>query len=457
MVALSIYSLIILAFFVNSLVAYGLVPNAASWSIELIMILLFIEATRLKSSTARRFRLFGAGFVISFFIVCIVSAALNDTSILELTLFLRQCIRFHILLWILVTLDLPEELILKTHKLLIVLFLIQIPTAIVRLFIFGQGEKAIGTYAMEGGGNSTAIPMVAASFIVCYHYLYRKRPVSWFLVLAFLGFGVIGDKRAVVVLVPATLAFAYWLCVKDTRRDVSRMVLKISVMIAISAPTVFYFGVRLMPTLNPDDRVWGRFSLHYAIDYIEWYNRGGNQKELSFGRVESTERIYQFLCDRGPATVMFGLGPGKFLKSSFGGRDVDYFREQLTMVGVVYGIMSLNFLALQVGYVGAAIWIAFFAYAMFILSRSAQQETDPYWRAYFTSMVCLSFVVLVIASTYNNVFLENDLMSMTYMLLLAFAIRRHSLFARVRASSLTTVREYRQSDRAVNIIIRERT
>lgn len=209
MIALSIYSLIFLAFFVNSLIGYGLVPNAVSWSIELIIIILFIEATLRKSTTARSIRFFGVGFVILFWIVCFISYCLNSTPHFQVLLFLRQCIRFHILLWILLALDLPEKLMLKTHKLLIVLFLIRIPTAIVKLSVYGQGEWAIGTYAMAGGGNSTAIPMVATSFIVCYHYLYRKRSVSWFLLLAFLAFGIIGNKRPIVVFVPSAIGFAY--------------------------------------------------------------------------------------------------------------------------------------------------------------------------------------------------------------------------------------------------------
>ena len=115
------------------------------------------------------------------------------------------------------------------------------------------------------------------------------------------------------------------------------------------------------------------------------------------------------------------------MKSSFGGRDIDYFDEQLATVGVTYGIMTLNFLALQVGYVGAVVWIAFFVYAMLRLNRFAKRETDPYWQAYFKSMVCVSFVALVISGTHNNIFLEDDLMAMVYMMLLAFAIRRSIL------------------------------
>lgn len=426
MIALSIYSLIFLAFFINSFVDLGLVPNEVSWSIELIIIYLFVEAVRRKNTTIRSIRFFGVSFVISFFVVCYISSFLNHTPHFQTLLFLRQCIRFHILLWILLTLDLPEKLMLRTHKLLIVLFLIQIPTAIVKLFIYGQGEQAVGTYGMSGGGNSTVIPMMATSFIVCYHYVYRKRPVDWCLLLAFLAFGFIGGKRAVVVFVPATIGFAYWLCAKGKERDLSRLALKIATVVAISLPPIFYLGARLMPELNPDDKVWGRFSLDYAISYIQWYNRGGSERELSFGRIESTERIYKSLCDKGPAAVMFGFGPGEFVKSSFGGRDVDHFKEQLSTVGVAYGISVFNFLALQVGYLGAVIWIAFFVYALFMLNHFARWETNLYWKAYFKSMVCVSFVVLVISSTYNNVFLEDDLMAMVYMMLLAFAIRRYT-------------------------------
>lgn len=431
MLKLSIYSLIILAFFVNSLVGYGLVPYAFSWSIELIIMLLFFVTMGRKALTKVPIHLFGLPFVALFCVVSFVSAYLNSTSAFWLLLFLRQCLRFYLLLWILQNLDLSEQLMLRTHKLLIFLFVIQIPTAVIKMFIYGQGETAIGTYAIHGGGNSAVIPMIATSFIICYHYLYRKRSVSWILLLGFLAFGIIGGKRAIVFLVPLSLIFAYFVISKEKSREILQRTIKIAVYIAISCAVIFYCGIRILPALNPEHKIGGRFSINYVISYIQSYNRGtSGPNRLSYGRIETTERIYYSLLDTGPETFLFGKGPGTFMKSSFGGRDKYYFKQQLSTVGVVYGISTLNFLALQVGYIGAAIWIVFFVYAMIMLNRFANSETDPYWKAYFNSLVCFSFVALVISSIYNNVFLEDDLMAMVYMMLLSFAIRRYNLLQR---------------------------
>lgn len=378
MIALPIYSLIFLAFFVNSLIALHLVPYAFSWSIEVIIAILLLMTMQHKASTGRAIHLFGWPIVFFFLAASFISAALNSTSSFWTLLFLRQCLRFHLLLWILLNLDLPEKLMLRTHKLLIFLFIIQIPTAIIKIFIYGQGEKAIGTYAMTGGGNSTVIPMVAASFIVCYHYIYKKRFVSWILLLGFLAFGLIGEKRASIVLVPLVIAYAMFLCVNYNRNRVlfNKRLIKTIIIFCITVSGIFYGGVRLMSTLNPENKIGGRFSLAYAINYLQQYNRGvSGETGLSYGRLETSIRVYGNLSYRGIKTLLFGFGPGEFLKSSFAGHGIDYYKEQLHLLGITYGITSLNFLALQVGYVGVAIWIVFFVYALLMLRHIAVRET----------------------------------------------------------------------------------
>lgn len=429
MVRLYLYSLLILAFFIGGIVDLGIVPNWVSWSIELIIVLLLLKVLGQKVVTRERFILFGVGFVIMFVFVCLISALLNDTSALLTLLFARQCLRFHFLLWILLNLNLTEASMVKIHKLLVFLFIIQIPTAIIKSFLYGQGEKAIGTYAMFGGGNSTAIPMVAISFIVCYYFLYRPHKYFWILALGFLAFGIVGEKSAIVIFIPVIVIFAALTCIryKHSIALFSKSIRVVMYVLCVTVPIIFYCGVRLVPKLNPDKEIGGRFSFEHAISFIRRYNRGVTGEDLSYGRIETSLRIYRCLRERGLETLLFGLGPGDFVESSFAGHDKAHFKEQLSTVGVCYGISTLNFLALQVGYIGATIWIAFLAYATLMLNRFARRETDPYWQAYVKSMECVSWVAIFISLTYNNVFLVDDSMGMTYMMLLAFAIRRCTL------------------------------
>ncbi len=424
MISFLLYALLFLAFFVNSLTAYQIVPYFFSWFIEgIIVLLLFIALASKTKSRDRQIYTFGWPFVLLFLAVSAISFVLNDTRFQLALLFLRQTLRFHLLFWVLLTLPIPQKTIRRIHTLLVWLFLLQIPTAIVKLVIFGHGERAIGTYAIRGGGNSTVIPMIAAGFIICFHYIHRPRITSWLFLLGFLVFGLVGDKRAVILLVPMVIIFSAWTII-GRRLEMKKVVSVIFLSIIVIA-IIFYAGVRLLPTLNPDHKVGGRFSLDFAISYIKNYSVGySGVRHLSYGRVETTRRIHDHLKRRGPATWLFGMGPGTFTKSSFGQRDKHFMEDQLSGVGVAYGIMSLNFLALQVGYLGVISWMGFFVYALVVVRRKALRETDPYWKAYQSGMVSLCFVALMISLTYNNVFMESDLIAMVYMMLLAFSLRR---------------------------------
>jgi len=428
MVAVYLYSLIALVFFIGSFVELGIIPNQVSWSIEAIIVLLFLNALRQKAATHERFILFGAGFYVAFVVVCLLSRALNNTSFFYFLLFGRLCLRFYLLFLILLNLDLPENLIRRIHKLLVLLFAIQIPVALIKSFFFGIGEQTIGTYALSGGGNSTVIPLVAICFAICYYFLYRKHMYYLLLGLGFLVFGFIGGKRAIVPVVPALIAITAFTCIRYKQQIIpfgKWRVMPLLLLTLVTVPAIFYCGVRLMPTLNPDNKIWGRFSPEYAINYMREYNRGVAGEDLSYGRIETTIRIFQYLRDRGFKAILFGFGPGEFIMSSFGNRDYNYFTNLIGKLGVSYGVMTLNFLALQVGYIGAAIWIAFFGYAWLRLHSFARKETVPYWQAYMKSMECVSLVAIFMSLAYNNVFLEDDLMGLIYMMLLAFAVRRH--------------------------------
>ena len=56
-------------------------------------------------------------------------------------------------------------------------------------------------------------------------------------------------------------------------------------------PLIFYAGVRLNPTLNPERKVWGSFDFNYMMDYTTDYSLGTESKrndEMAYGRVSST-------------------------------------------------------------------------------------------------------------------------------------------------------------------------
>ena len=88
------------------------------------------------------------------------------------------------------------------------------------------------------------------------------------------------------------------------------LVKKIIVVLA-AAPLLFYLAVRISPTFNPDNKVWGTFDPEYAINYGLKYTAGIDEShagvQTGVGRLGAlTWMLEQFSQDG--KNVMFGRG-----------------------------------------------------------------------------------------------------------------------------------------------------
>lgn len=134
------------------------------------------------------------------------------------------------------------------------------------LALGGQMEGLVGSFTIIGGGFGTMLPLLG--FINLW--IYRKGKLSWYDWLYVLGLFIIGytsGKRAVMFLLPVVIA-GFMIYVQGIR-------LNKYILVALCAvPFVFYLGVRLTPTLNPERQVWGSFDWDYVIGYAENYQFG---------------------------------------------------------------------------------------------------------------------------------------------------------------------------------------
>jgi len=253
-----IYLLIFAFFFVRSLIDYRLLPDSIGVVIipDLLILGILAVASVRKIGCEPLLRPIGLLLVLTFIGVTILSALWNQRPALSVILFLRMVLRFYVMFWALLQFELSEHELSWYLFVLWVLLLIQIPTAMVKCVIYGQGERAIGTYDTSGGGNSTAIPMVAAAFLLTYHWTYRRSVGCLLGVLAFTAFGLIGGKRAVFAMVPLTCLFA---AMNAQRFAVggNRALLRHYLLVGLVSILVFYVGVRLCPTLTPEGQIGG--------------------------------------------------------------------------------------------------------------------------------------------------------------------------------------------------------
>lgn len=196
--------------------------------------------------------------------------------------------------------------------------LMQIILSVLKFAVFReQIEGLVGSFSISGGAMGTTIPILW--FIVLW--LYRKGQFGkwdWLYVLGLLFVGFTTGKRAVMFILPVVV-FVFFVFVQGIH--LKRYMIGVIALV----PLLFYLGVRLTPTLNPEHQVWGSFDWDYAIGYAEEYQFGkegvrGQAEEFKVeqlqysGGVISARQRYIEADGRGGATIaimklLLGLHP----------------------------------------------------------------------------------------------------------------------------------------------------
>lgn len=145
-------------------------PEDSRLLIEILIFILFFETFISKS---KNFRLPYFKYIFLFVIFSIISFFINDSSPLELILFLRRYLIYFLFFYALYNLNLKDQERIKINRYLIILFLAQIPSSFVKFLILGVSEGHVGTIAVLGGSIGTIMPLFAISFTISF-YLYKK-------------------------------------------------------------------------------------------------------------------------------------------------------------------------------------------------------------------------------------------------------------------------------------------
>jgi len=102
-------------------------------------------------------------------------------------------------------------------------------------------------------------------------------------------------------------------------------------MVIALIPILFYLGIRLNPTLNREQKVWGSFDSHYAFDYAYEYSYGAPEtaaeQKLAIGRGGATNYLLKRMIS-GDLTKEDLFGKGLTLMYVEGAKDDKYFKEK---------------------------------------------------------------------------------------------------------------------------------
>lgn len=234
------------------------------------------------------------------------------------------------------------------------LFLIQIVITIAKLIIYGgrQSESLVGSISHFGGTMGTTIPIVG--FIMLWFY--RRgifKSMDWLFVAGLMLLGFLAAKRAVWFIMPLVItAFMIYVPKLQMNRTLWLTI--------IMTPLVFYLGMRLTPSLNPEHVVWGSFDYEYAFDYADKYQNGDENKKnekIAQGRGGASNLLIMKLNSDVKFTFSdwFGIGLSSMYRS-------DYDQFDKLNLGINNKGSSTGFFQsfVTIGYIGVITTVLFF-------------------------------------------------------------------------------------------------
>lgn len=187
-------------------------------------------------------------------------------------------------------------------SLLLFLIIIQGILAVIKFFIFGVRESVIGSVAYIGGAAGTVLPILGFVYI----WTIRGGKLTtrdWLIILLLLFIGFGSMKRAIWFVMPVVvLLFIHYI---PRKRFTKKNLIYIPVIFLI-----FYIGLRLNPTLNPQSDYWGKFDPLFAYKYAKDYSIGSETTSSEgTGRVGATLNLLNSLLHNSwDRNTLFGFG-----------------------------------------------------------------------------------------------------------------------------------------------------
>jgi hypothetical protein len=271
-------SMFIILLFFNGLFAFlgKDVQNYYRISLVGYLILVIVNSKRVFRSIRQTksillsFLVFSGAFLLTAFIN-------NDYFFITFSQYSRYFIIYFLFI-ILRTLRENEYYKYHFSKVIKELLTIQIVLSLAKFLIIGIEESVVGSVASQGGAVATSLPMLGFMFIWVNKKGLLERK-DWIFIIGLLFIGFVSGKRAIWFIMPVILTFFLFYIPQK------KIPIKVILLSILFVPLVFYFGVKLNPSLNKEEKIWGSFDPEYAINYARVYTFGDkDNRELGTGR-----------------------------------------------------------------------------------------------------------------------------------------------------------------------------
>lgn len=297
------------------------------------------------------------------------------------------------------------------NQLIGIILIIQACISVYKFWIFGGNffEGMVGTFgALRGGGIGTSFPLVALCWVAINSNMDIRKWKSWLFIACLLLLGIATGKRAVILLFPILfMVLSVYVCKKKYSNRIW--------MIVAVAPLLFYLGVRLTPTFNPENKVWGSFDLEYMMNYTKEYSTGHVEEGEEYkGRLGSAFSFWNILkdIDNYSNKILLGEGVGRAYSSIEERKDYNQFGQDynLNSRGDITGVLMLY---IAIGIVGVILLIIYYVF-LFRIVRYKRLR----WVLFL--LVMFDFIF------YNSTMIRNPFISTLMMFVIVYSLVQYS-------------------------------
>jgi hypothetical protein len=413
MVKVSYYLLFLLfsiAFMEGLLAIFGIAEAITHLSINSMVIVLFLVSFYFMLRE-RVIKFVGFWLFILLLIVTTTSFLINDVSLLHLVFFVKIYLLPFFFFMALLNIPFTDEQREKILRFIMVLFLIQIPAAVVKTFLAGFQEDFVGTMSIEGGSLATVVPLIAIAYIFSY-YLYHSNKKALLLMSLFVFVAISCSKLGIVLYLLLLLVLLYY--IHEKNNFFALKTIKSGIIFIIVSYLILYIFVIMTPRANPDGVVGGRFDIVYALKFAETYTSRKNKEEMLMGvaRKDAPMAVFNIISNKGIFHVLLGLGPGDIVMSSY---LVEYYDPLYEKYHLGYGARTgFIWTTMQIGILGTLLYLLF----QFALARRIYNEyktgTDVQHKILLLATVGLSIIFFLDYFTYSTSLTIQPAMVLTY-------------------------------------------
>ncbi|WP_375034447.1 hypothetical protein [Flavobacterium sp. LAR06] len=389
---------------------------------EFLVLLLFFDVFFLERKKIYRFP--SLWYLSGFIFVSISSCVLNNLEVIQLLLFFREYLPAIVFFYIIINTTFSIRQVSLLTKLIVYLYVSQIFAGLIKVVVLGSiAEEFIGTISNRGGSITTIIALLGGSYCISGYFITSKIKYLWG-ALGFIFFSLTGGKRATIAYFPLIyIVSLYFLMIKFKKEgiNVGRKLLVAVVSICI----LFYVSARVIPSLNPENKIWGTFDFTYVIEYSQEYNSGGFVQE-NIGRAEAPGYVVKLLLSGEEYNALFGFGAGHLVKSGFNIDVRDKTTDEITesLYGVGYGART-GFLQmlLQIGFLGLFFYTSIFINLFRIVVQHKKKANDGRNKHFYLLSLLILIIVLIDYYTYSFETSILGAISISYMWFLGIVFR----------------------------------